>query len=77
MPELAQHGHLGEPAQAQVTVGIGMLRAREHMGVAHVACAEGCTCEPRSFDLHSDVEVGRRPQQRQTLSLTAPACMHA
>ena len=66
MPELQQRGYTTGAEQPQVTVGIGMLRARDQMGVAHVACAEGCTCEPKSIDLHSNKEVGCCP--RNTVS---------
>jgi hypothetical protein len=48
----------GEGEESRVSVGISMLKAHDNMGTAEVACADGCTCEPQSFDLHTTDEVG-------------------
>ena len=40
-----------------MTVGVGMLKSYQHMGVAEVACTEGCSCEPQAFDLHQEEKV--------------------
>ena len=78
MPELPQQqGHLGEARQPLVTIGIGMLRAQKHMGVAHVACEEGCTCEESFINLHSDEEVDYRFEEPCQQCLFAAHCMHA
>ena len=44
-----------------MTVGIGMLKSYHHMGVATVACTEGCSCEPQAFDLHQEEKVSFLP----------------
>ena len=37
-----------------MTVGVGMLKSYERMGVVDVVCTEGCSCQPRRFDLHNN-----------------------
>ena len=40
-----------------MTVGIGMLKSYERMGMVNVACTEGCSCQPRKFDLHHEEQA--------------------
>lgn len=40
-----------------MTVGIGMLKSYERMGMVNVACTEGCSCRPRKFDLHHEEQA--------------------
>ena len=58
MPRPAQQQVAAAADEAQLlTVGVGMLKSYQHMGIADVACVAGCTCEPRSFDLHVTEQV--------------------
>ena len=51
LPDGAEEGRL------PMTVGLGMLRSYQHMGVAEVTCTQGCSCEPQAFDLHQEEKV--------------------
>ena len=42
----------GAPSVALV---LAYLKSYAHMGVATVACASGCACEPRRLDAHQEV----------------------
>ena len=51
-----------------MTVGVGMLKSYQHMGVAEVACTQGCSCEPQAFDLHQEEKVSS-PWTEESLEL--------
>lgn len=50
---LTLHALGGRPsADALATVKLLHLISHEHMGIAHVSCVHGCSCEARELDAH-------------------------
>ena len=57
-----------EEGRMPMTVGVGMLKSYQQMGVAEVACTQGCSCEPQAFDLHQEEKVSF-PLERDIIEL--------